>query len=179
MAAYGVETQAALAAELGVSENLVQGWGKGRSRPTLTHLQRAADATGRTVDWFLRGVPAVDAVPIKTYTAGGGDHWVVADEAEAWETKLPPAEKFIAFRISGDSMDPVARDGQTIFALAGVPVQSGDLAYVEMQDGTATFKRVIFDKSRVILQPVNPAYQAGVKLRSEVRRMLPIWGVRF
>lgn len=102
---------------------------------------------------------------------------MVADDAEPYQLERP--QSLTGYRINGDSMEPLARDGQIVLTADVNDVVSGDLAIVEREDGTHSFKRVHFQDGVVILQSVNPSYAPEMIKRRDVRRISRVWGVKF
>jgi hypothetical protein len=141
-------------------------------------LHRVAAALGVSPEVLL-GTSCGQAATVDTYRTGGGDRWGAVEEAPIEHTQVPPPDQLVAFRVEGDSMEPVARDGQVVLALRDVQPKDGDLAHVELEDGTVTFKRIYIRRDRWLLLPVNPAYNPTDVPASEIRRAMKVWGVKF
>jgi SOS-response transcriptional repressor LexA len=97
---------------------------------------------------------------------------------------IPDPESLYAFEVDGDSMEPIARSGQTVFALRGAWPTSGDLAFLQLEDDTAMFRRVVIvdegrRNERWLLQPMNPAYNVREVRRKDIRLARRIRGVKF
>jgi len=156
------------------------------SMPDARMCAAVAKAVPCSLVWLItgEGEPFGDERPVAavpTYITGGGNHWIVADDLEPYETKVPGG--LLAFEVRGDSMEDVVRDGQIVLAMPNVEPKDGDLAVVELTSGQHTFKRVYFrskGKQRwIVLDPVNPRYEPELVRRSEIRRMMRIWGVKY
>ena len=145
-------------------------------------LVAICNATGCATDWLLRGEGPMypgptTSVGVPTYDTGGGGHWVTSEDATPYDTAIPPG--LVGFRVRGDSMEPLARDGQVVFALREAQPATGDLAVIELADDRSMFKRVYFRDHSAILAPVNPAYEPELVKRRDIRRALKVWGVKF
>ena len=162
------------AALLGRYENGVE--------PTASKLATIIQATRCSAAWLLTGEgemfdgPA-EPLHIPTYRTGGGLHWVVSEDLEPYDTTIPSG--LVAYQVSGDSMEPLARDGQIVLALRGVQPRYGDLAVVEMNDGTHTFKRYCPEGDQVMLVSVNPGHQPELVRGRDIRSAMKVWGVKF
>lgn len=72
-----------------------------------------------------------------------------------------------AARVSGDSMTPKYRPGEIVIFSPAAAVRSGDDAFVRLDDGQTTFKRVFFEKDDaghdvIRLQPRNKQYRPQI-----------------
>ncbi len=85
------------------------------------------------------------------YPVGGG--W---DEISVPEVGDPNA---YALEISGDSMDPVYRDGDVVIVSPAAPVRRGDRVVVRSQRGEVMAKELLRQSARRIeLRSLNPAH---------------------
>lgn len=88
------------------------------------------------------------------YPAGGG--W---DEISVPEVPDPNA---YALEISGESMEPVFRDGDTIIVSPAAPVRRGDRVVVRTKTGEVMAKELVRQSARKVellsLNPAHPAY---------------------
>lgn len=85
-----------------------------------------------------------------------------ANSAGNWTfEEVQPATDFVkvtdqfAVRISGNSMAPIAYDGQAIVCSRNDSVRDGDLCWCRLKDGRAFFKRYRTEGTRAILESVN------------------------
>ena len=134
------------------------------------------------MDWILsgrepEGEPERAGEAIPTYYTGAGTQWEASDQMPAEETPIP--ENLCAYVVRGDSMDPLAWDGQRVLALVDVEPEDGDLAYVELLDDRCMFKRVHKKGRRWLLVSVNPHHPPVEIKTSEIRRAYKVWGVQF
>ncbi len=70
-----------------------------------------------------------------------------------------PGEKFV-LRVTGDSMiDEQIRDGDYVVCQRRNTARNGETVVALLQDGEATLKTFYKEKTRIRLQPANPAYK--------------------
>jgi hypothetical protein len=174
----GLTTKKNLADAVGCNRSYLGELLDGKRGWTLTMVRKVAAAL-RVNPEVLLGTSAGQAVTVDTYRTGGGDRWGAVEEAPIEHTQVPPADQLVAFRVEGDSMEPLARDGQVVLALRDVQPQDGDLAHVELLDGTVTFKRIYIRRDRWLLVPINPGYDPHDVPATEIRRAMKVWGVKF
>jgi phage repressor protein C with HTH and peptisase S24 domain len=151
----------------------------GRARwPSTESLAKVLDATGATLEAFsalvygaralpAAGRPAAAARRIPLiglaqagsegffddggYPVGGG--W---DEVSLPEVGDPHA---YALEISGDSMEPVFRDGDLVIVSPGAPIRRGDRVVVRTTGGEVMAKQLARRSARrVELRSLNPAH---------------------
>jgi SOS-response transcriptional repressor LexA len=67
--------------------------------------------------------------------------------------------KMYALRISGNHMEPVARNGWYVFIAQTKSVHNGELAIIRLQNGDCTIKRVYYSKESIELRPDNPKHK--------------------
>jgi phage repressor protein C with HTH and peptisase S24 domain len=149
----------------------------GRARwPSTESLAKVLDATGATIDAFAALVTGARAMPggrglaqrriplIGLAQAGGagyfddggypvGGSW---DEVGLPEVGDPHA---YALEISGDSMEPVFRDGDLVIVSPGAPIRRGDRVVVRTSEGEVMAKQLARRSARrVELRSLNPAH---------------------
>lgn len=148
----------------------------GRARwPSTESISKVLAATGTTMDAFatlISGAPALvrKAVQAKRipligfaqagsegffddggYPVGGG--W---DEISMPDVGDPNA---YALEISGDSMEPVFRDGDMVIVSPAAPVRRGDRVVVKTREGEVMAKQLVRQSARrVELASLNPAH---------------------
>ena len=66
---------------------------------------------------------------------------ITRDDHEAYRGAITLPQDAHLVRISGDSMIPIALDGQSVWVVNVLP-HDGDLAVIEPRDGPLLFKRV-------------------------------------
>ena len=126
---------------------------------------------------FAGSCEGKEAVAIDTYVTGGGSHWMLSDQLEPYRTEIP--HNLTAYEVRGDSMEPLARDGQIIIAMSGIRATDGDLALIEFHDGGHTFKRIYRQGTQILLTPVNPNHKPEIRRVSEMRYAWKVWGIKF
>ncbi len=152
----------------------------GRARwPSTESLSKVLDATGASLEAFTALVTGARALPagrrqapvtqrriplIGLAQAGGegyfddggypvGGSW---DEVGLPEINDPNA---YALEISGDSMEPVFRDGDHVIVSPAAPIRRGDRVVVRTTDGQVMAKQLARQSARRIeLRSLNPAH---------------------
>ena len=153
-------TQQALGKLCGVSRAAIAQWEGGTTLPSLTHLQRAADALGVWVSW-LTGENSDGEAPMAQPAAPRGRTVAVIDyiAAGTWDTvndPYPPGRgmEFLvterrvgaasfALVVRGTSMAPEFRDGDKIIVDPELTPQPGDYVVAKLdREEEATFKKL-------------------------------------
>jgi phage repressor protein C with HTH and peptisase S24 domain len=152
----------------------------GRARwPSTESLAKVLDATGATLDAFTalvtgaRALPAsgraapaaARRVPLIGFAQAGGEGFFDDggypvgggwDEVALPEIADPNA---YALEISGDSMEPVFRDGDVVIVSPAAPIRRGDRVVVRSADGEVMAKQLTRRSARrVELRSLNPAH---------------------
>ena len=148
----------------------------GRPRwPSTESIAKVLAATGTTMEAFaslISGAPALVRKAIQAkripligfaqagsegffddggYPVGGG--W---DEIAMPDVGDPNA---YALEISGDSMEPVFRDGDIVIVSPAAPIRRGDRVVVKTKDGEVMAKQLVRQSARrVELASLNPAH---------------------
>ena len=68
--------------------------------------------------------------------------------------------EYFALQIKGQSMEPKISDGDVVIVRKQPDVDSGQIAIVCVNGDHATCKKVMKQQSGILLQPLNPAYEA-------------------
>jgi phage repressor protein C with HTH and peptisase S24 domain len=151
--------------------------GDGRLRwPSTESLAKMLQATGAKLEDFTalvmgaRAVPDArpkgrNKIPLIGLAQAGGDGFFDDGGYPAgagWdEVELPSTgdANAYALSISGNSMEPVYREGDTIIVSPAAPVRAGDRVVVRTQDGAVMAKLLTRrTASRIELSSLNPAY---------------------
>jgi phage repressor protein C with HTH and peptisase S24 domain len=148
----------------------------GRARwPSTESISKVLAATGTTMEAFaslISGAPALVRKPVQAkripligfaqagsegffddggYPVGGG--W---DEISMPDVGDPNA---YALEISGDSMEPVFRDGDMVIVSPAAPIRRGDRVVVKTRAGEVMAKQLVRQSARrVELASLNPAH---------------------
>jgi phage repressor protein C with HTH and peptisase S24 domain len=152
----------------------------GRARwPSTESLAKVLDATGATLDAFTalvtgaRALPAggraaqaaMRRVPLIGFAQAGGDGFF--DDGGypvggSWdEVALPEIADANAYalEISGESMEPVFRDGDVVIVSPAAPIRRGDRVVVRTTGGEVMAKQLARRSARrVELRSLNPAH---------------------
>lgn len=80
-----------------------------------------------------------------------------------------PGKEYFGLRITGDSMEPEYRSGDTIIIQQQDHCNSGDDCAVMVNGDDATFKRVRLQENGLILQPLNPKYETRFFSTEEIQ----------
>ena len=120
---------------------------EGRPRwPSTESIAKSLQATGVTLDSFValisdRGGASAQAVPLIALTqasAGGYFDDGGFPAGKGWDEIAFPAvndEHVYALEVTGDSMQPVYRDGTVIVVSPSAPIRRGDRVVLRTQDG--------------------------------------------
>lgn len=136
--------QAQAADAAGIPRPTFYSWLRIGSIPEPRYIFALADVLGCSARWLaaVNDDPEPLAAGYPVYDTGAGATWAVADEAEPYHVALP--RRLVGYRLHGDSMGDVLRDGQIAWADPEAPLRSGDIAIIEETDGTCSCK-VVFD----------------------------------
>jgi len=157
----------------------------GRLRwPNTESLSKALEATGASLDDFLAIVNRVDGVstvrpsrllPLIGFArAGNGGYF---DDGGfpvggGWdEVSFPDVqdENAYALEVTGDSMLPVFRDGDTIIVSPGSNVRRGDRIVVRTHEGEVLVKVLYRQTAHTIeIMSFNPEYENRILQNSEI-----------
>lgn len=159
----------------------------GRARwPSTESLAKVMEATGSTLDEFMglisQGqVPAalasraftIPVVGLAQAGAGGFFDDAGFPAGEGWDRIPFPAqdsdEAVYALEITGDSMQPLYRDGDRIIVAPGAAVRRGDRVVVRTRGGEVTAKILKRQTaSHVELQSANPAHEDRIVPLDEI-----------
>jgi len=156
--------------------------GDGKLRwPSTESLAKVLDSTGVGLAEFVSLIGeseikgAVQRVPVIGYAQAGNAGYF--DDAgfpagSGWDELLFPSlgdPHAYALEISGDSMEPVYRDGDTVIVSPAAGVRRGDRVVVKTREGEVMAKQLARESAtRVELRSINPAYPDRVFLRQEV-----------
>lgn len=149
----------------------------GRARwPSTESLAKVLDATGASLEQFTALVTGMRAapssvrpprrIPLLGFAQAGGDGFF--DDAGfpvggGWdETSLPEIgdPHAYALEISGDSMEPVLRDGDTVVISPAAPIRRGDRVVARTVAGEVMAKQLARRSAkRIELKSLNPAHR--------------------
>lgn len=160
------ETQADLAAILGVDRTTYAKYESGASEPSFETLQKIAQHFGVTSGYLMgeAGAPKRPraGVRIPVYRAvAAGVPIEATEEIVDWEEiepELADTGKFFALRVQGQSMEPRICDGDVVVVRQQSDASTGDVVIVLVNGNDATCKRIKKDGGGLWLLPNNPAY---------------------
>jgi phage repressor protein C with HTH and peptisase S24 domain len=147
----------------------------GRARwPSTESLAKIMEATGSSLDEFMMlvvgkalraGGTAMRSIPLLGFAqAGAGGYFddggfPVGQGWDVVEFPIGPGDAVYALEVSGDSMLPLYRDGDTIIVAPGAAVRRGDRIVVRTKDGEVMAKILARQTPRTIeLQSMNPEH---------------------
>ncbi|MBL8587237.1 MAG: helix-turn-helix transcriptional regulator [Methylobacteriaceae bacterium] len=159
----------------------------GRSRwPSTESVAKALEATGVSFDDFVGLVSGarqgrMRALPLLGFAqAGAGGFFDDAGfpAGSGWdEVRFPDVsdEHSYALEISGDSMQPLYRDGDVIIVSPAAPLRRGDRVVVRTTDGEVLAKELKRRTPKTIeLKSLNPAHADRVLKAEEIAWMARI-----
>ena len=147
----------------------------GRARwPSTKSLAKIMEATGASLDEFMTLVlgrasggngGATRAVPLLGFAQAGAGGFFddggfpVGQGWDVVEFPVGSADSVYALEVSGKSMLPLYRDGDTIIVAPGAAVRRGDRVVVRTKDGEVMAKILARQTPRTIeLQSMNPEH---------------------
>ncbi|WP_338722227.1 helix-turn-helix transcriptional regulator [Devosia sp. XK-2] len=151
----------------------------GRERwPSTESISKILEATGESFDSFLTGTGSFSAMPrgfsethlrniplLGLAQAGHGGFFDSAGHpvGHGWdEVALPTPDEdgIYALEISGDSMEPLYREGDRIVVSPTEQVRRGDRVVVKTREGEVMAKILARQSAKQIeLHSINPAYE--------------------
>ncbi|MDT3718466.1 S24 family peptidase [Pseudomonas oryzihabitans] len=173
-------TQEKLAESLGVTQGAIAHWMSGRREPDLATinailtklalptLQIARESRQSNIEIVPSGRRQI-AYPVISMIAAG--EWAEAVEShpvgfgdEYLSTDYEGSGMCFWAKVKGDSMTsnygPSFPDGSYVLVDTGLAATPGALVVAKrVQDGEATFKRLVEDAGRQYLRPLNPAFE--------------------
>ncbi|EJN05363.1 helix-turn-helix transcriptional regulator [Phyllobacterium sp. YR531] len=147
----------------------------GRARwPSTESLAKIMEATGASLDEFTTLVhgkvsatagSAMRSIPLLGFAQAGAGGFFddggfpVGQGWDVVEFPIGPGDTVYALEVSGDSMLPLYRDGDTVIVAPGAPVRRGDRVVVRTKDGEVMAKILSRQTPRTIeLQSMNPEH---------------------
>jgi len=146
---------------IGISHAYLSDIEHGKVAPTWRVLDGVCTWRGQSLEWLLFGEEeAAERVDDESCVHELAGHYTTDRQVRLplvgrvsanphpeviWEPIDPPEYRevpkgAVALEVRGDSMQPVAYEGQAVIAV-DLPVENGDLVAVEMKDGRQFFKR--------------------------------------
>jgi phage repressor protein C with HTH and peptisase S24 domain len=163
----------------------------GRPRwPSTESLSRILAATGSTMADFIclieettvsvttQDSESAQMIPVIGYAQAGKDGYF--DDAgypagDGWDmirfpgTDAPASGNLYALEVSGDSMEPLYREGDRLIVAPGGPVRRGDRVIVKTTNGEVMAKELIRQTAgKIELASLNPHYATRSLAMSEI-----------
>lgn len=178
-------TPTAMLRDLGFSTGLSTQWKKGKQNPSATKLSAIANYFSVPVDYFkedkvqpddkltqqdndyLRNIPVYESV-----SAGFGTNasdYVLSYTPVFIHSDLE-AENTIGIRVSGSSMFPEIKDGDTIIVHKQPNVDNKDIAVVRVDDSYLV-KQILREDNSITLHSFNPEYEDRVFVDEQMNRI--------
>lgn len=163
----------AVCAKLGLSTAIATKW-KAGATPRDATLQKIADYFNIPLESLLSddceaGAEAVPAekerkrnlIPVLGNVAAGIPIEAITDieDYEEIDDKLAASGKYVALRIHGDSMQPRMVDGDVVIVRLQQDIDTGDIAVVMVNGGSATCKKIKRSQEGLVLISLNPIYE--------------------
>ncbi len=172
-----------LAKQLGVSATAVNNWCKGHSMPRMDKIDKICAILRIQRSDLLQTKKSPNTafesfrLPVIGSIAGGVPIEAVADfSTEDWE-EIPAGwmtgdHEYIALRVKGDSMAPRITDGDVVIILKQPDCNNGDICAVYVNGYEATLKKILKQSNGgIVLQPLNPAYEAKAYSKKECEEL--------
>ncbi len=167
-------TQEDLGNLLGIQKAAVNKYESGRvqniKRATLIKLAEILETTPEDLIGWNSDMPRnaeplgeydMVSVPIIGRVAAGlsciAENDIIGYE-NVMRAELTPNEQYAFLRVQGDSMYPIFIEGDLVLIRIQPSVDSGSYAVVTIDDADGVIKRVVYGKSFIELQSVNPMY---------------------
>ena len=176
-------SQAALSAQLGVTQQAVGKWETGRSTPDPATVARLAALLGTTTDVLLGVSPAPQEfggpvgaymespVPVVGSVRAGYGALAFEEDYGTEPAPVKDPENYFYLVVKGDSMEPRIHDGDYALVRRQPTLNNGDLGVMVFDEGEGTLKRYIRRGNAVILQPFNPDYPEKVIRGADLERL--------
>lgn len=158
----------------------------GRERwPSTESLSKILDATGETIEGFVAGSgaygftqpPTVPLLGLAQAGSGGFFDSAGFPVGQGWdEVPLPaPGDGTYALEVSGDSMLPLYRDGDTLVLSPTAQLRRGDRVVVRTRDGEVLAKVLHRQTPKVLeLHSLNPDHPPRVLEMKDVESVARI-----
>ena len=176
-------SQAALSAQLGVTQQAVGKWETGRSTPDPATVARLAALLGTTTDVLLGVSPAPQdfggpvgaymesPVPVVGSVRAGYGALAFEEDYGTEPAPVKDPENYFYLVVKGDSMEPRIHAGGYALVRRQPTLNNGDLGVMVFDEGEGTLKRYIRRGNAVILQPFNPDYPEKVIRGADLERL--------
>ena len=174
----GPQSQEEFASAFGVHKNTLARWERNERQPDLEFLKKLAEAKHVTLEWLILGeelqigpegkggAASLVLVPkVRARLNAGGGSLETGDEQEGryafrspWIHRKGSVSSMVLMDVSGDSMEPEIRDGDTVLIdQAQRDVLSGKIYAIGIED-TIVVKQLEKLPGKLVLRSMNQAY---------------------
>lgn len=154
--------------QVGISSANYSQW-TDESVPRKATLMRIADYFDVPVEQLLSDEESIPAekerkrnlIPVLGNVAAGIPIEAITDieDYEEIDDTLAASGKYVALRIHGDSMQPRMVDGDVVIVRLQQDIDTGDIAVVMVNGGSATCKKIKRSQEGLVLISLNPIYE--------------------
>lgn len=145
-----------------------------RGSQSSQHTQTLADCLGVNMRWLATGVGeprsteevdhVVINVPVLSWVQAGAWAEVHDQTFDVWMPyavkRKDKGKKMFALKVSGISMEPDFKDGDTILVDPDKTADNGDYVVVRLKDeNAATFKKLLVEGDQKFLKAINPIWE--------------------
>ncbi len=134
---------------------------RGSERPSATSIGKIAALAGCRVEWLLTGT---------------GDIYAVQPVGPSGTPENAP-RGLVRMELTDGSMNLLDYRPKVVYALAGVPAESGDLALVELRSGERLVRKVFPGDVAVFLVAADPRLAPQTVNRKDIKSMWKLWGM--
>ena len=136
-------TQKQMAKKLHISQGSYSQWENGNTKIDSESLNRISDILHVSVDFLLGKDTDRPWIPVLGDVAAGIPISAVEDIGDDWEQiDVDSPDDYFALRIKGDSMEPRMKNGDVVIVRKQSNVETNEIAVVQIDNETATVKRV-------------------------------------
>lgn len=159
-----------LAYRIGVNSGTISNYLNGKYIPKTEMILKICDVLDCSAEWLsgysspaLRATNTPVQVPVVGYVAAGvpiSAIQEVLDYEELSPETVRDGAEYFGLKIKGASMEPRIYDGDVVIVRKQEDVESGQIAIVCVNGDEATCKKIMKQESGILLQPLNPSYEA-------------------
>lgn len=151
-------TQKELANRICVAQSTLSAWENEKAQMDYASMVRLADIFGVSVDYLIgkesetvRQRMKYIVLPTKNVEEIPPDGIISPSEIQRGE--------YACFTVTGDSMEPVMFEGDTVIVQLHGDYETGDIVYTEVNGKSRSVQQLTKNGENIILQCFNPAYK--------------------
>jgi len=169
-------TQKQRADKLGVAQNTVSGWEKGKTAIDRESIMEITELFDVTIDYLFgkseKSVSSAVKIPVLGYVRAGYPQYAAENILDYEEIPQAMAQngEYFALQIKGDSMSPRILDGDVVIVRKQPVVENGQIAVVLVNGDEATVKKVMCSQDGITLIPLKPVYDPMFYSKKDVMR---------